>query len=158
MANVTPGEQIGKNCILAYNTGTHASPTWVTITRAKDVSLPFSRNEATISSRASRYEFTKAALVKIGLEFGYNYTRGTDSVWTALQANAIASDPTAIEFWVGDDDITLVGAKGVRFYGTLTGFDQDQPLEDGVTQRVTVRPTTYYSSGTLVEPDLYTIS
>lgn len=158
MTAITEGEQIGKNCVLAYNTGTHASPTWVTISRAKDVSVPFSRNEGTISSRASAFEFTKAGLIKTGIEFGYNYKRGTDSVWTALQAAAIAADPTPIEFWAGDDDITLVGAKGVRFYGVVTGFDQDQPLEDGVTQRVAVKPTTYYSGGSLVAPDLYTIS
>lgn len=158
MADITVGEQIGLNCVLAYNTGTHASPTWVTISRAKDVNIPLTRNEATISSRDSVYSYTKSGLLNVSIEFGYNYKRGSDSVWTALQANAVAADPTPIEFWAGDDLITLVGAKGRRFYGNVTEFSQDQPLEDGVVQRVVVKPTPYYVSGTRVDPDLYTIS
>lgn len=156
MADVPVGETIGLDAVLAYNTNTHASPTWVEITRAKDVSAPATKNEATLSSRASRFEYKKGALVSLSLEFGYSYKRGTDSVWTALSGSFLSN--TAIEFWIGDDTITLVGAKGMRFYGEVMEFPYDQPLEDGMTYNVTVKPTPYYVTGALIEPDLYTIS
>lgn len=156
MADVPVGEQIGLDAVLAYNSGTHASPTWVEITRARDVSAPATKSEAKLSSRASGFEYTKGGLIQLSLEFGYMYKRGTDTVWTALLASFTGK--TAVEFWIGDDTITLVGAKGWRFYGEVMECPMDQPLEEGVTYNFTIKPTTNYVSGALIEPDLYIIS
>ena len=150
MTAITAAEQVGLNAVLNYNSGTHDSPTWVTITRAKDVSIPFSAKDAEVSSRASGFSGFLKALMTVGLEFGYSYIRGTDSVWTTLATNAFARVPTPIEFWAGDDDITLTGAKGVRFTGNVFGFDQDQPLEDGITQKINVKPNL------TTTPDIFT--
>lgn len=140
MTAVTAGEQLGLNAKTYYNTGTHGSPTWVEITRAKEVSIPIKGNEAKIDSRASGYQFFLKGLIEVGLELGYMYTRGTDTVWTALITNALARVPTPIEFWCGDDTITLVGARGIIFTGNVFGFDQDQPLEEGITHKVSIKP------------------
>lgn len=155
MTAITDGEQVGLDAVLAYNSGTHGSPTWVTVARAKDVSLKAPTGEATLNSRASKFEFTKATLIKLSLEFGYLYRRGTDSVFTALQAAHAARTP--IEFWVGDDLITLTGAKGWRFYGALLMADYDQPLEDGMTYSFSAKPHPLYVTSALVDPDFYTI-
>ena len=156
MANITVGELIGADAVLSYNTGTHASPVWVTVTRAKDVSMNATKGSAEISSRASRFKYKKGALKELGLEFGYQYTRGTDTVWTMLQDSFV--NGTANEYWVGDGGITLTGAKGWRFYGEVNEFSYEQSLEDSEVYKVKVDPTTFYVSGTLVEPDMYIIS
>lgn len=156
MADVPVGEQIGLDAVLAYNAGTHASPTWVEITRARDVSASATKSEAKLSSRASGFEYTKGALVQLSLELGYMYKRGTDTVWTALNTSFTGRSP--LEFWIGDDTITLVGAKGWRFYGEVMEAPMEQPLEEGVTCTFTIKPTTNYVSGSLIEPDFYVIS
>lgn len=156
MPAITVGEQVGLSAVLAYNTGTHLVPVWVTITRAKDVSAPASKGQAEISSRASKFKMFKGALIELGLEFGYNYIRGTDTVWTMLSDSFLNN--TAIEYWVGDDLITLTGAKGVRFYGEVMEFPYEQALEDGMEYKVTVKPTPFYVAGVLQQPDEYVIS
>lgn len=156
MTAITAGELVGVEAVLSYNTGTHASPVWVTITRAKDVSLNASKGMADISSRASRFKYKKGALKELSLEFGYQYIKGTDSVWTMLSDSFV--NGTANEYWVGDGTITLQGAKGWRFYGEVSDFSYEQALEDAETFKVKVEPTPYYASGTLVEPDVYTIA
>lgn len=154
---VSIGELVGYEAVLNYNTGTHAVPVWVTITRAKDVSLNASKGMAEISSRISRFKFKKGALKELSLEFGYMYSKGTDSVWTMLNDSFV--NGTAVEFWVGDATITLQGAKGWRFYGEVSDFSYEQALEDAETFNVKVEPTTSYDpiTSALISPDVYII-
>lgn len=140
MTAIATTEQVGLNCYLYYNSATYGSPTWVTIARAQDVSVPWSTKESDVGSRNSGHEFTLPSLMKTGIEFGYLYKRGTDAVWTALMTNAMARIKTPLDMVACDDDITLTGAKGIRFTGNVFNADQNQPLSDGVTQKFSVKP------------------
>lgn len=156
MPAITDGELIGAEAVLCYNTGTHATPTWVVVTRAKDVSMNASKSKGEISSRASRFKYKRGALKELSLELGYLYRRGTDSVWTMLNDSFV--NGTINEFWVGDGTITLTGAKGWRFYGEVNEFSYEQPLEDADVFKVVIDPAPYYVSSAIVEPDVYIIS
>ncbi len=156
MPAITDGELIGAEAVLSYNTGTHASPVWVTITRAKDVSMNATKSTGEVSSRSSRFKFKRGALKELALEFGYQYRRGTDTVWTMLNDSFV--NGTINEYWVGDGAITLTGAKGWRFYGEVNELSYEQPLEDAEVYNVKVDPAPFYVSSALVEPDVYVIS
>ena len=155
MATITDGELIGAEAVAVYNTGTHASPTWVAITRAKDVSLNATKSKGTLSSRASRFKYGRGGLKEIALEMGYLYRRGTDAIWTMLNDSYV--NGTIIEFWVGDGAIALTAAKGWRFYGEVMEFSMEQPLEDADVYKVSIEPAPYYVSSALVEPDVYIV-
>ena len=154
---ISQGSAIGQSGKLYRNTGTHASPVWVEIKRAKDVSIPFSKGEADVSRRESDWEMFIGALKTVGLEFGYQHKRGADADRTALVASMLLGTP--IEFAVMDDDITTDGAYGVRGYMEVFEFPFDQPLKDGQTVAVVCKLTEFEEpAGTLIEPEIMTVA
>lgn len=155
MANITDGELVGCEAVMVYNTATHATPTWVVITRAKDISLSAPKSKAEISSRASRFKYKRGALKELSLELGYMYRRGTDAIWTMFNDSYV--NGTIVEFWVGDGAITLTGAKGWRFYGEVTEFSMEQPLEDADVYKITIDPAPFYVSSAIIEPDVFIV-
>jgi len=80
----------GGECKLYYNTGTHAAPTWTEIPKAINVSFSLSKGEADQSSRSSTWRKTKGTLKDLEVTFTYRKKQGTDTVFTALIAAAIA--------------------------------------------------------------------
>jgi len=152
---ITAGSAIGQAGKLYRNTGTNASPVWVEIKRAKDVSVPFTKGEADVSRRESAWEMFIGALKSVGLSFGYQHKRGTDADRTALLASLISGTP--IQFAAMDDDITTPGAFGVKFYGEVFEFPLNQALKDGQTVEVVVKNTEFEEpAGTLIEPTIVT--
>lgn len=154
---IAAGSAIGHAAKLYRNTGTNASPVWSEIKRAKDVSVPLTKGEADVSRRESAWEMFIGALKSVGLSFGYLHKRGTDPDRTALLASFVSGTP--IQFAVMDDDITADGAFGVKFYGEVFEYPLDQPLKDGQTVAVVVKPTEFEEpAGTLIEPSILTVS
>ena len=149
------GEQIGASCKLYYNSGTHASPTWVLVANAVDARAGFGKNYGDGSSRASGWKKNLAALRDLSCSFGYRYKAGADTVWDALQAAAIANTPKELFFADGASGAT--GTEGFRAYFDLV-FDQDQPLEDGVTVQFEGVHVAYYESSSMIDPDWYVVS
>jgi len=146
----------GRDCKLYYNTGSHASPTWVEITQAIDVSVDLAKNEAgPTRSRASDWEYTHPGLKNISMSFGYNYLSGADTVFDALK-NSFDLD-TESEFAVMDGAIASSGNEGPRFYGVVYGFNVQQGLEDPMTIDVEVKNAYKVESAALVEPDWYIV-
>lgn len=141
----------GNACKLYYNTGTDATPTWVEVTRAKDVSAPLSKGEADVSRRESNWKMSKGTLKEGGLEFGYQYKLGSDSVFDALVDSYLNGTP--IQFAVMDQAIATSGAWGFKLFSEVMELPIDQPLEDGVVINVSAKPTDHEESGSLVEPD-----
>lgn len=147
---------IGQECKLYYNSGTHASPTWVEIKRAIDVSLAMGKGEADMSRRESGEELARGALKQRNIDFGYRYKIGADTVFDALMDSYVNGTP--IQFAVMDQDITTAGAQGLRAFCEVMKADRDEPLADGVTVAFSAKPTDHEESGALVEPDWYEIS
>ena len=149
------GELLGRECYLYYNSATHASPTWVLIGNAVDVSTNVAKNYGDVSSRASGWKKNKPSLKDLTLSFGYRYKNGTDTVFDALRAAAIAN--TATEFFIADGLAATNGTEGIRAYFDLQ-MNDEQPLEDGVTVTFEGTHVIYYESSAVVEPDWYTVS
>ena len=60
------------------NTGTHASPVWVEISRQKGSTIPRSKEEISWKDRDSEYEKTRGGHQSLGISFTYRHVRGAD--------------------------------------------------------------------------------
>lgn len=146
----------GKNCKLYYNSATHASPTWVLIDRAVDVSIsPFAKGEANVNSRASKWAKNIGTQIDAGISFGYRYKTGTDTVRDALIAAFLNGTP--LEMAVMDGAIATTANRGLRAFMEIMEFPLDQPLADGVIVNVVAKVTYAEESSAVVDPDWYII-
>lgn len=149
------GELLGRECYLYYNSATHASPTWVLIAQAVDVSFSIDKNYGDVSSRASTWKKNRAALKDLSISFGYRYKAGvTDAVFDALRAKAIAN--TEVEMFAADGLSNATGTEGIRAYVDLT-MGREEPLEDGVLIPFEAKHVSFYESGAMIDPDWYTV-
>lgn len=144
---------VGQEAKLYRNTGTHATPTWVEMKRAIDVSITSTKDKADTSRRESSVKRQKGAMKDLGIEFGYRYKRGTDADWDALWDSFWNGTP--IEFAVMDGDIGTTGNKGLLMYCEVFDFPSDEPLSESKTYNVGVAPTDYEEADVLIEPEKY---
>jgi hypothetical protein len=140
----------GDLCALYYNTGTNASPVWVEITKAKDVSFPIQMGEADTSARDNEFKTYEVTLIGVELTFGYQYEPGTDTVFAALMSMALAR--TAKQFAAADGPIASTGTNYLKFFGKVFGLGSDQPLDGAETKDLTVKPVRFYESSVLQKP------
>lgn len=150
------GPVTGDLCRLYYNSATDASPTWVEIAKAKDVSWPISWGEAETNARDNEFSTAEPTLGAIELTFGYQYERGADTVYDALIAMAVAR--SAKQFACADDDIATVGCRYLKFFGKCFGVGQDEPLEGVRVNEFTVKPCRHYESSALKKPTFVTVA
>ena len=146
----------GKRWKLYYNTGTHAGPVWAEIVRARDIKMPRGKGAADGSRRESEYEIEESALKTTGLEFGYVYKKGTDTVRDALQDSY--DNDTKLQFAVADGAIATAGTKYTKFWGEVMDFDVDAPLKGDDLIPVKVIHTAEDALGEFHEPELVTVA
>lgn len=157
MADIPVGPATGLDCKLYYNSGTHATPTWVEIKKARDVALSdFGVNPVEANSRESPNEAYTPGLVKNGATFTYLHTRGADTVRDAMIA--MVTGRTAKEFALMDGGIALVGARGLRCFFLMEKFAYSQDLEGNQVWDASLKPAYVIEAGAKVEPDLYVIA
>lgn len=157
MADIAVGPAAGHDAKLYYNSGTNASPTWVEITHAIDVAMSdYGVNAVAANARSSNYEGFVPGLIKSGATFTYLHKRGTDSVRTALLA--MISGRTSVQFSIMDGGILLVGAVGLRAFFLLEKFAMTQGQEGAMVWDASLKPSTYYESGSLVSPSIVVIT
>jgi len=147
---------VGKDCKLYINTGTHATPTWTEVERAINVSANLGKGEADVSARFSSWKLTKGALKELEISFTYRHHAGTDTVFDALMAAYIAGTPK--EFLVLDADVTETGAQGPMAFCEIFSLNLTQELENAAEYEITLKPTYYEESGSLIEPEWYEVS
>ena len=139
-----------------YNTGTHASPTWVEVTRAINVSFSSSKGEADQSSRISEWKMQKGTLIDLEITVTYRKKQGTDTVFDALQAAYFAG--TVYEWAMLDGASTESGVQGIRAFCEIMSFGNTQDLEGAEEVEFSLKPTFHEESSSLVEPDWYEVS
>lgn len=143
--------KLGMECKLYRNTGTYGSPVWVEIDNARDVTLNLEKGEADLTTRANDgWRASAGTLKDASVEFEMVWDTG-DAGFTALQEAWF--NGTAVEVAVMDGDITEVGSQGLRATMDVTTFSRSEPLEEGVTVSVTMKPT--YASNA---PEWLTVS
>lgn len=129
---------LGRDCKLYYNSGSYASPTWVLIERAVDVTLVLEAGEAEISSRVSEFELFGHSLKKLQIDFAHFWK--TDI--TAFMAIYDAWwNETPLEFLCLDGLATTAGKKGVRATMLPMKVPLNQALKDKVKVDITLKPT-----------------
>lgn len=145
----------GGECKLYYNTATHAAPSWTLITKAINVSFSVSKGEADQSSRSSTWRKTKGTLKDLEITFTYRKKQGTDTVFAALVAAAIAG--TATEFAVLDGVSTLAGVQGIRAFCEILSMGDTEDLESSQEIEFTLKPTYTEESNVEIDPAWYTV-
>lgn len=148
---------VGHDAKAYYNSGTHASATWVEIAQAMDVSVDLSVGEADVSTRETNFKLTGRGLVDATINIGYLHTLGTDSVFTALLNMSDLGTFAATQLAIMDQAIATSGAKGLRAFCIATGLPQDQALEEGIKYDFSFKPTRHEESSAIVVPDWYVV-
>lgn len=140
--------QLGKDCKLYRSTtlldgssNTPATVSWTEITNVRDLTLTQTKGEADVTTRASSgFRQTLGTLIEGSVEFDMMWETA-DAGFTALQ-DAFYNG-TEISMAVMDGDIAVTGAEGLASNMNVTGFTRNEPLEEGATVSVTVKPSSY---------------
>ena len=131
--------RLGKNCVIARNTGTYGSPTWNPLGNTRDVTLPVEKDEWDATRRDSGgWEEIIATIKKGGVEFDMVYM-ATDADFIALET-AFFTD-AAIEFFIADGPVATAGTRGLRATCEIMRFSRDEKLKEGVVYRFGLKPT-----------------
>lgn len=147
----------GYECILYYNSGTNASPTWVPMPMVTDLSESESLTKIDVSARYSNRKKYFAGQADGSVSFGYMYRKGaTDTVFTFLQTSKDAR--TAVQFAVADGPIATIGTEYSKDYYQITKFDKKQDLDGVMTFDVELSPTPYWDAGSLVDYSYVTVA
>lgn len=141
----------GRECILAYNSGSFGSPTWTSITRAIDANVDGAVTWADISSRFSLWRMEAKAQQGLILDFGYRRRSGvSDAVFTALRGYAFGNT-TKQELALADGVIATTGTQYIR--GTYQfEYSRGEPMADGCTDNFGAHLTYEEDAGTAREP------
>lgn len=130
--------RIGLECKLYRNTGTYASPTWVEIVNARDVTVPLTKGEADTSSRASSWKTRKGTLKDASIDFQLVQKDG-DASFAALLDSFLDGSP--IELLVLNGTTADTAAQGLRATVEVFQFQESQPLENALVYDVSCKPT-----------------
>lgn len=148
--------EIGGDQFLYLDTGTHDTPVWVLINKAKDVSWPIDFTDVAVDARDSKWKLHEAGKQDLELTFNYQVTKGPDAVRTALETRALARTET--RWAIANGPIATSGTRYLRFYGKIFTFGNEEPLDDAKTHDFTIRPCRFEDEGVLVEPEFVTVS
>jgi len=147
----------GFECVLYYNSGTNASPTWVAMPMVRNLSMPKSYTAIDISTRASDDKLYFAGQSDISISFDYLYRKGTaDTVYTFLQT--ISDARTATQFAVADGPIATVGTEYLKIYCQVFKLDVKQDLDDVMKIDVELKPTFFVEGGSIITKSYVTVA
>lgn len=130
---------LGLDCKLYRNTADYASPTWVEVSNARDVTLTLEAGEADVTTRANGgWEAIVAALRKGAVEFEMIWNK-SDAGFAAIRTAFL--NRTSIDFAVMDGAIATVGSEGLRATMAVIKFTRMEELAEAVKASVTLKPT-----------------
>lgn len=147
--------RIGLECKLYYNSGTYASPTWVEIVNAKDVTVPLTKGEADTSRRGTQWKTRKGTLKDASIDFQLVQEDG-DGAFDALLDSFVNGTP--IELLALNGASNEPGAQGLRAYCEVFNFQDGQALESAVVYDVSAKPTPVNDAeGDAIDPEWYVV-
>ena len=137
---------LGMDCKLYYGDslvagGGPAAVSWNEIDNCKDLTLGLETGEANITTRGNNGWRATAATLKDGsIEFEMLWKPG-DGAFDAIQAAWAAAAEISIAAL--DGDIAVNGQQGLAGNFSVTNFSRNEPMEEGVTVNVTLKPSSY---------------
>lgn len=132
----------GLDCTINRNTGTFGSPTWNLVDCAKDVTLDLGAVEGDATVRSSG-DFQLTAVIMKTAQIDLQLQPDPENAADVADYEAFRDaydDRTPIEVAIMSDDITEVGADGLRLSVQVTAFKRNEPLNDLVTYDITIKP------------------
>ena len=119
--------------------GIGGTPTWSELTNVKNVTLNLQKGEADVTTRANNGWKATAATVKEGsIEFEMVWDT-TDAGFTAIKTAWFNSSIIGIAAM--DGPIATNGSQGLWADCQVIDFSREEPLEEAITVKVTVKPT-----------------
>lgn len=135
MANVRLGLDAG----LYRNSANYASPTWVEINNVRDVTVTLEKDESDVTTRGTGGWRARVATLKdLNVEFEM-VAFAADTDLAAVRDAFI--NGTTLDIAVMDTEINTVGAEGPRAEMEVFSFSRNEPLTEGLTYSVSLRPT-----------------
>lgn len=114
--------------------------TWTEEDEVRDVTLNLDRSEADVTTRAnSGWRATATTLADASVDFMLIF-KSDDSQFESIRD--AFTDNTEIALAIMDGDITSDGTQGLAANFVVTSFSRSEPLEEGISYDVTVRPST----------------
>jgi hypothetical protein len=132
------GKQVGLDCKAYYDSSGVGGSAWAEVKIVENVTLNLSHNEATIKTRESEWEKVLLGQKVASIDLPIKYDKG-NAQWTALKSAFLNKTDIGIAIMSGT--ITVAGEEGLQLDCKVTDFPWDQPLEEGVTVNVTLRPS-----------------
>lgn len=129
---------LGLNCKLYRNTGTYAVPVWEEIGNCRDVTLNMEKGEADVTTRSNNgWRAILGTLKDASIDFSMVWDTG-DADFEAVRDAFL--DNTLLDMAIMDGDIAVAGSQGLRAEMSVLGFTRNEPLEEGVTVDVSIKP------------------
>ena len=130
---------VGIDCKLYVNTGTYASPTWVEVVDAKDVTMNDTRAEGDSSVRGYDMASVTPGQRTVQITFDMRY----DNDASAYEAIKTAYDArTVLGVLVSDGPRATVGVEGFRLDTYVTSMTKNEPMNDVKTVSIVLSGTT----------------
>jgi len=148
---------LSKDAKCYWNTGTHASPTWVDFSDiVGDVSVPDSMSEQDVTSKGSGgFAMTEVTLQQ--LEFTLKvFGEPSITLFQTLRSAYYARTKRQYAFVSGA--IATAGTQGIRAFCQVTKFERAEQIDGVWTYDVTLKPCKYRESGAIVPPEWMTVS
>jgi len=142
-------KKVGFQCKFYYSAslltgeagGQPADLSWNVIGNVRDLTLNLETGEADVTTRANNgWRATLSTLKDGSLEFEMVWETG-DAAFDAIKNAWLNNEEIALAAM--DADIGESGSEGLASNFTVTNFSRSEPLEEGVTVSVTVKPSSH---------------
>jgi len=139
-------KKLGRDCKLYYSDAVFAAAddavnqSWNEITNVKDLTTNLEKGEADVSTRASSWRQTLATLKDGSIDFEMMWDT-SDAAFTVLQEAWLNDDEVGIAAM--DGDIDTAGSEGLASNFNVFSFSRPEPLEEGVTVSIVLKPSSY---------------
>lgn len=130
--------KLGIDAVLAYNSGTWSSPTWVPITCIGDCAVNPGWSEAGVITRASLVEMAEKTTAKVEVTGKILSTAGDTGYEKILKALV---GKTKLDMLILNGPIATEGSTGWRGYFQVFSGNEGQNPGDVVMPDISIKPT-----------------
>lgn len=141
---------LGLDAVAYRNSGTYGSPTWTSINSVvKDVTVSMDSAEWDGTTRGIGWRQLARTLKQASIDFKLVFRSGNNAHYEALRDAFI--NGTVIDMAFSSETITNSGAEYFRSEMNVMKFVRNEPLEEGITFDITVKPAPSTNAPTYTE-------